>query len=137
MPSVPELGAAAARERAAEAEAAELAEEAQENQGPQLVEATTAFIVLWIDGEVVITPDLDTPITVAHYPTPDEITGAAANLIQDRTAEKAAGLAAQSTVGLIEHKQAQAMQQLQARQMEAAARQALAEEAQQRSGKRG
>lgn len=135
MPSV-ELSAAAARERAAEAAEPD-EQEAEEAASPQIVEASTAFIVLWKDGEVIITADLDTAIVMHHYPTPDEIAGAGAVLIKDRTAEAAAGLAAQSTVALIEQKQRAAIDQMREAQLEAAARQALAQEAQQRSGKRG
>lgn len=107
---------------------------AQENarQAPQPILASTAFIVAWINGEVIVTADLDAPIITDHYPTPDEILGAAAILVADRTAERTAALSAEGTVGLIEHKQREAVEKMQAAQQKAMGEQLLAQE---RSGK--
>lgn len=112
MAEVPNLGAAAARERAAEEKLAEEITEAME--APQPIPVSTAFVVVWRNGEVSVLADLDAPIVVNHLPTPDEILGAAAVLAADRTAERTAGLSAQIVVGTIEQKQKDAMAAMQA-----------------------
>lgn len=132
MGNVVELGSAAARERAAQAKAANAAEEittAQEaSQSQPIVQATTAFIVAWIDGQVIPVADLNAPIVVDHYPTPDEIIGAAAVLMADRTAERTAALSAQETLGQLEQKQKQAVAAMQKAQNDALAEQLLERE---------
>jgi hypothetical protein len=86
---------------------------------PELALASTAFLVAWINGEVIVTADLNAPIMVHHDPTADEILGAGAVLVADRTAERTASLSAQTTVATIENKQKQAMAKMQAAQAEA------------------
>jgi hypothetical protein len=93
-----------------------------------MVQVQTAFIVAWVNGEVIISADLDSPIVADHYPTPDEILGAAAILMTDRGAERTAGLAAQSTVELIESKQREALSKMKAERDKAIGQAALAAE---------
>jgi hypothetical protein len=130
-PEVPTLDAAAARERAADP-AEEPTEETGEETGPQMVIATTAFIVMWINGQVIVTADLNAPIAIDHYPTADEITGAAANLLQDRSAEKvaslAAGATAQATFDLLQEKQREAVEKLEEARSKALGEQLMARE---------
>lgn len=134
MADVPELGAAAARARATqdaiEADLADIPDPAAEGEtgpgevasAPQIVPVTTAFLVCWVNGEVIVSADLDTPIVTDHIPTSDEILGAAAVLVSDRGAERTAGLAgeilphvtAEATVSLIEARQREALAKMQA-----------------------
>lgn len=114
--------------------------EETEIQPPTVVEAETAFLVLSINGEIIVTPELDTVVMTKRYPTADDITGAAANLLRDRGAETTIQLAAQvlpgmiaeATLAAIEQKQAQAIKTMQERQLSAQAQAALAAE---RSGR--
>lgn len=122
MAEVPSLGADAARARAGQAEVP--AEE--ENTAPAPIEVSTAFIVTWVNGDVLVTPDLNAPLVVNHPPTEDEIASAGAVVYQDFGARKTAALTVQQLAA-----QAQAMQQqMQAAQLEARARAALAQEQQ-------
>lgn len=91
-----------------------------------VVEATTAFVVCWINGEVIVSADLDAIIVRDHEPTADEIHGAAAVLMKDRTAETAA----QVTVGIIDAKQRAAVEKMREAQLAAQAQQLLLKERQ-------
>ena len=126
MVNVVELSAAAARERAVEDPVDEDFDSSVD--APGIAEVTTAFIVMWVNGEVHVTADLDAPITMDHYPTPDEILGAAGVLVADRTSERTAGLAAETTVAVITQKQAEAVAALQAARDKALGQQLLGKE---------
>lgn len=103
---------------------------------PVLVEADFAFLVLSVNGEILVTPELNTAVVTRRYPTADDITGAGANLLRDRAAETTIQLAAQvlpemvaeATVAAVEAKQAEAIRTMQEKQLEAQARAALAAE---------
>lgn len=135
------LSPAAARERAAQETLAEELALATEHAGdlatstaPEIVQVTTAFLVLWINGEVIVSADLDATVVTDHNPTADEILGAAGVLVADRTAERTAGLAAEiiphvtaeATVTLIQQKQEAAMAAMQAARDKALGEQLLA-----------
>lgn len=110
MPDVPSLGQAHARQRAAEAEPEEASNAAQEPASLQIVHAATAFLVAWIDGQVIITADLNAPIVADHFPTQDEILGAAANLIADRSAERTAHLSAGQVITTLDARAQEAIE---------------------------
>lgn len=115
MAEVPLLGQGAARARA------DISEEAD---GPKIIEASTAFIVAWVNGQVLPITDLNAPVTVDHAPTADEIHGAAAVLMKDRAAEETA-----QTTALVLQQQAMEMQRrMQQAQLQAQTQQLLAKE---------
>lgn len=135
MPDVPVLGQSAAREREIEAAIAAEVDASLENS-PPLIEATTAFIVAWVNGQVLVFPDLDTAVVKHHDPTADEIHGAAANLMKDRTTEEIAQIVipntAQATVQLLMQAQKNALEAMRAQQGTAEVKAALAAEQQRR-----
>jgi outer membrane receptor protein involved in Fe transport len=100
--AVTELSSAAAQARKAAEAAAEAAAAAQ--QEPELVEATTAFIVYILpDGSVRMTPDLNKAIATQREPSIDEITGAVAAISQQLLINKVSMATTQLVVPNVIH----------------------------------
>ncbi len=108
MAEIPLLGQSDVKERQAADDA------------PQMVEADTAFLVIWKEGQVLVSGDLDAAVVSKRYPTPDDITGAAAVLQKNLGSER--------TVGLWMAQQQEAMKKIQQAQMAAKTQEMLARE---------
>jgi D-alanine-D-alanine ligase-like ATP-grasp enzyme len=109
VPDVPLLGEAAARERAARDEVT--TEESGQPEVPSVIPVHTAFIVFQtVDGNTLITPDLNVPFVTTREPSRDEIYGMLATAQKDCVVTEVAGLAAETTVAKVEQKQREAIE---------------------------
>lgn len=105
MPAV-DLSQSAARERKADATQALENDEAL----PEIVEAEYAFLVYRKpNGQLTLTNELDTPITVKRPPTHDEVFSAFHVLLKDMVVQQTAATSAQAVIQM----QQALMQQIQ------------------------
>lgn len=70
----------------------------KEEKELELVEADAAFLVMVKDGQVVMSTDINIPITVERQPTLHEIRGACYNVLTDLQNQETAMQSAQHTV---------------------------------------
>lgn len=104
-----------------------LGQEKEEPTVLELVEAQTAFLIYTTpDGNTVLTPDINIPITVERAPTSHEVKGALHNVLDDFQMQESAFLAAPLVAQHVLQAQMQAVQQIQRQQLSPEERAAVA-----------
>lgn len=105
----PDLSQSASRLR----EAAERAAQEQAGKPPEPVEATTAYIVYTRkdNGQIVLTHDINVPLTVDRPPTHDEVYGSMNIVLKDIVGQQYAGMTAQASLQLNNYVAGQLQQQ--------------------------
>lgn len=93
----------------------------------ELVEAETAFLIYTTpEGNTVLTPDINIPLTVERPPTSHEVKGALHNVLDDFQMQEAAFIAAPLIAQHVLNAQMQAVQQIRQQQLSPQEAQAVA-----------